>query len=302
MTRYLNILIIILIVSPVALNAQKSRKWKKLRYEVMFGIGAANFLGELGGADKIGTHFINDLEITATRPLFFAGGRYRILENLAYKTGVYWGWLSGSDTKTKEPARNYRNLSFRSPIVEWNNQIEFSIIKEPRSQKYSIQKVPGVGGFFSNFKTNTYIFTGLNLIWFNPKTYYNGEWVALQPLGTEGQGILPTREKYSRVSFSVPIGFGFKWILNRLWCISLEYGYRQTFTDYMDDVSTTYIDKSLFGDPVAAALADRSDGTNVSWTSAGQQRGDSRYTDAYMFMNVCIVYKLRTGRSGRPMF
>ncbi len=296
------LLIIILITSiPLITSAQKSRKWKKLRYEIIGGVGATSFLGELGGADKVGTHFLNDFEISTTRPLFFVGGRYKLYERLAYKTGFFWGWLSGDDKKTKEPARSYRNLSFRSQIIEFNNQLEYSIIKEPRSHKYSIQKVPGSGSWL-NFKTNTYVFTGINVIYFNPKTMYNGKWVALQPLGTEGQGVIDTRKKYSRISVSVPVGLGFKWSLDRLWCIGLEYGYRITFTDYLDDVSKSYVSSNLFQNETTKALADRSDGTNPSWTKAGEQRGDPRYKDAYMFISVNLVYKLRTGRSGRPMF
>ena len=126
---------------------------------------------------------------------------------VAYKTGFFWGMLSGSDVKTNEPARSNRNLSFRSQIVEFNNQIEYSIVKEPKSRKYSIQKAPGMGGF-SNFQTNTYIFTGINVFYFNPQAKYQGNWVSLQPLGTEGQGIIPSRNKYSRVSVSIPFGFG----------------------------------------------------------------------------------------------
>lgn len=310
MRRLLYFLLLFLLVIPVITNAQKSRKWKKMRYEIIAGLGATNFLGELGGADKIGTHFLNDFEISQTRPLLYVGGRYKFYERVAIKTGIFWGWLSGNDNKTKEPARQYRNLSFRSPIVEWNNQIEYSIVKEPRSQKYSIQKVPGITGLL-NFKTNTYIFTGVNVFYFNPKANYNGTWIALQPLGTEGQGILPTRSKYSRVSVSIPIGLGFKWVVTRLWCVGLEYGYRKTFTDYIDDVSKSFVDPGIFNDPVAAALSNRSgelsgneipEGANASWTAPGAKRGDSKYTDSYMFMNVTLVYKLRTSRGGRPMF
>lgn len=272
-----------------------------MRYELIGGIGATSFLGELGGADKIGTHFLNDFEITMTKPLMFVGVRYRVYERVSYKTGFFWGMLSGTDAKTQEPARANRNLSFRSQIIEFNNQIEYSIIPEPKSHKYSIQKVPGMGGFF-NFKTNTYIFTGINLFYFNPQAKYMGNWVSLQPLGTEGQGIIPSRKKYSRVSVSIPVGFGFKWKIDRLWCVGLEYGIRKTFTDYIDDVSTSYVSKNIFDNDVAMNLSDPSDGTNPGWTVSGQQRGQPKYKDAYMFMTVQIVYKLRTGKSGRPMF
>lgn len=300
--RYNIFIIILLAILPSIVFSQKSRKWKKMRYELIYGIGGTGFLGELGGADKIGTHFVNDLEISMTRPLMFAGIRYRITEVISYKGGVYWGWLSGNDKKTEEETRQYRNLHFRSPIVEFNNQIEYSIIKEPRSHKYSIQKVPGMSGS-SFLKTNTYLFTGINVFWFNPKAKYNNQWVALQPLGTEGQGIIESRKKYSRVSVSIPIGAGMKWIVDRQWCVGLEYGLRKTFTDYLDDVSKSYVDKSIFGDnTVAMALSDPSNGSNPGWTAAGEQRGDPRYTDSYMFVTIYVAYKLRTGKGGRPMF
>ena len=40
-----------------------SQQWKKTRKEILFGVGAANLLGDLGGADQIGTHLMKDLEI-----------------------------------------------------------------------------------------------------------------------------------------------------------------------------------------------------------------------------------------------
>ncbi|MGQ9846683.1 MAG: DUF6089 family protein [Bacteroidales bacterium] len=270
-----------------------------MRYEIFYGLGAANFLGELGGANREGTNFVRDLEISMTRPVFSLGFRYRIKETISTKTMLSYGWLRGDDKLTLEKFRHYRNLAFRSPIVEFSNQFEYSIIREKQGHRYNLRRVRGLKGF----KTNTYFFVGFGVIYFNPKNKYNGKWYALQPLGTEGQGLVPTRKKYSRISMCIPYGIGFKYGLNRRLNIGLEFGARKTFSDYLDDVSTTYFDNQMIrearGD-VAAYLADPSDGTHPNWTAAYQQRGDAKDKDSYMFLIINLTYKLYTTRSGLP--
>lgn len=294
-------ILIFIIISSNLTFSQSSSRWKRMRYEVFYGLGSTNFLGELGGADREGTNFVRDLEISMTRPLFNLGVRYRITETVATKGMLSYGWLRGNDALTKETFRNYRNLAFRSPLVEFSNQFEYSIIREKQGHRYNLRRVRGLKGF----KTNTYFFVGFGLIYFNPKNKYNGKWYALQPLGTEGQGLVPTRKKYSRISLCIPYGIGFKYGLNRRSNIGLEFGARKTFSDYLDDVSTTYFDNQIIretrGD-VAAYLADPSDGTHPNWTAAYQQRGDAKDKDSYMFLIINFTYKLYTTRRGLPKF
>ncbi len=282
--------------------SQSSSRWKRMRYEVYIGAGATNFLGELGGANREGTNFVRDLEFSMTRPVLSLGLRYRILETLSNKTMLSYGWVHGDDKTTKEPFRNYRNLNFRSPIVEFSTQFEYSIIKEKQGHRYNLRRVRGLKGF----KTNTYFFVGFGGFYFNPKgKTQDGKWVALQPLGTEGQGLVPTRKKYSRVSICIPYGIGFKYGLNRRWSIGLELGTRKTFTDYIDDVSSTYFDNDMIraqrGD-VAAELADPSNKTHENNTAAYQQRGDGKDKDSYMFLQLNTTIKLYTTRQGMPKF
>lgn len=281
--------------------SQSSSRWKRMRYEVFYGLGATNFLGELGGADQEGTNFVRDLEFSMTRPLLSIGIRYRITETISSKTMLSYGWLRGDDKLTNEQFRHYRNLAFRSPIAEFSNQFEYSIIREKQGHRYNLRRVRGLKGF----KTNTYFFVGFGVIYFNPKNKYNGKWYALQPLGTEGQGLVPTRKKYSRISMCIPYGIGFKYGLNRRLNIGIEFGARKTFSDYIDDVSTTYFDNQMIrearGD-VAAYLADPSDHTFPNQTAAYQQRGDAKDKDAYMFLILNLTYKLYTTRGGLPKF
>ncbi len=285
-----------------AQRRRRSTRWKRTRYEIVYGVGGTNFLGELGGADQIGTDYVKDLEIMMTRPVGQLGIRYKILENLALKGAFSVGMLKGDDKTTTEIHRNNRNLHFRSMIYELDAQLEYSIIREKEGHRYRLRKVRGLKGYL----TNTYFFVGLGGFYFNPKAQASdGKWYALQPLGTEGQGIVETRQPYSRFQMAIPYGIGFKYGLNRKWTIGLEYGMRKTFTDYMDDVSSTYYDNDLFEDPIAAELADpslsRQEG-NYRWTGPNQQRGDSKDKDAYMFLFISATYKLKTGRNGMPKF
>ena len=94
-----------------------------------FGFGACNFLGELGGANQIGTHFVKDLEFSLTRPSAQLAYRYKHNSRLAVKVGLYYQLLKGNDNLTQEPFRNNRNLSFKSNLWELSVQGEFYITK-----------------------------------------------------------------------------------------------------------------------------------------------------------------------------
>ncbi len=281
--------------------SQASSRWKRMRYEIYYGIGATNFLGELGGANRIGTNFVRDLEFRMTRPVLSLGVRYRITETISNKTMLSYGWLKGDDKSTTEQFRANRNLNFKANIAEFSTQFEYSIIREKQGHRYNLRRVRGIKGF----KTNTYFFLGIGGFFYNPKgKYVDGTWHSLQPLGTEGQGIVPTRKKYSRFSVCIPYGIGFKYGLNRRWNIGLEYGIRKTFTDYIDDVSTTYFDNQMvrdFSGDVSAYLADPSIIKNGQ-SAAYQQRGDAKDKDTYMFMVINLTVKLYTTRQGMPKF
>ena len=194
-------------------------------------------------------------------------------------------------------------MRFYSPIVELGAQVEYSVIKEKIGHRYNLRRTKGLQQLL---RVNTYIFTGFSGFFFNPKGQDStGTWHALQPLGTEGQGIIPTREPYSRISVAIPFGIGFKYGIGRKLSIGLEYGMRYTFTDYIDDVSTTYIDNDWireFNGDLAAEMADRSLGEVPGLSTPGAQRGNPRNNDAYMFTLITVSYKLNTGRNGLPKF
>ena len=291
-------------------NSFANRK-KKPRPEFIIGFGAANFLGELGGADRVGTFFVRDLEFKATRPSAQIGIRYKFARRFAVKGGFYYNFVDGDDKLTKEPYRQNRNLSFRSNIYELSGQAEFFLTKEQQGARYKIKNAKGI----KNYDFQAYFFVGVGGFYFNPQAQYHGNWVDLQPLGTEGQGLPGQPKKYSRFSVCIPYGLGVKDAINKEWSIGLEAGMRKTFTDYIDDVSTNYYDNAKLRAArgnMAADLADPSllhypaslggDATGANQTSAGQVRGHPKHKDAYFFLNITASYKIPSKHRTRSKF
>jgi hypothetical protein len=274
-----------------------SQQWKKTRQEVIFGLGAANILGDLGGADQVGTHLMRDLEISMTRPLIQSGYRYKLSPTMAVRGNLTWFRLAGNDQLTNEPARNNRNLSFRSDFWELSAYYEYSIIEEKIKGRYAKRgkKVP----------LNLYVFGGVSSFYFNPKGQLNGRWYALHPLGTEGQGLPGGAKPYSRVQIAIPLGIGVKYPINKEFSVGLEYSMRKTFTDYLDDVSTNYYDKEAIrasrGD-IAAYFADPTEDKIKGGTNPGEKRGDPAYKDSFLHVSFYASYKLTGVSKSRVKF
>lgn len=294
-------IVIFLLIATLSTSAQRRIRSK---YEWVYGVGASAFLGELGGADREGSNFVRDYEASTTRSVLALGLRRRLSRFSFAKANVFYGYVNGSDVLTDEYFRNKRNLSFRSPIFELSGQYEFSLIKERQGALYKIKNARG-----KKNNIQVYAFGGGGVFFFNPQTKYLGSWVNLQPLGTEGQGLPGMPKKYSRINFALLYGGGLKYGIDRKTSIGVELGFRKTFTDYIDDVSTDYYPdmaefRSLKGD-LAADLADRSDGQTFSQPDgdgSGAQRGQPKNKDFYGFMTVSVNYKMLYKRKTRSKF
>ena len=181
------LLILFLFIIPICASAQYGNKVKKKSdnsfvnkknkpsRQIVVGIGACNFLGELGGANQIGTHFVKDFEFSMTRPSAALGYRYKFNRFFALKGGLYYCMESGNDNTTKEPFRQNRNLSFRSNIFELSGQGEFYFTKEQQGHLYRIKNAKGK----KSYDIQAYIFGGAGVFHFNPQAKYQGRWVYL---------------------------------------------------------------------------------------------------------------------------
>ncbi|MCI5059305.1 MAG: hypothetical protein MRY83_24540 [Flavobacteriales bacterium] len=301
----LSILLCTVISAASGQGLFKGNYWKQFRKEIVGGVGASNFLGELGGKDQVGTDFLQDFEFLATRYVVQGGFRYYIFRSLSAKGAVHYGRLYGNDNLTSEPFRRNRNLHFRSDIVELSVQGEYHILEERTGTKYKIRGMKGGRSFI----VGLYGFVGVGGYYNNAKgEYLDGKWYSLQPLGTEGQGLEGRASKYKRVGISFPMGLGLRYSINTQWKIGLEVGWRKTFDDYLDDVSGTYYFQDEIreanGD-VAAYFADPNlgeqllGGPNLCQTCAGEPRGDANDFDSYMFATVNAYYKLYKRRGFR---
>ena len=107
-----------------------AQRWKRQRVEYSFGLGASNFLGDLGGRDQVGSDFIQDYEWAATRYAASLGYRYQIANDWYVKGNFVYALVSGDDDLTEEPARARRQLNFKSNIFELSAQLEYMLVKQ----------------------------------------------------------------------------------------------------------------------------------------------------------------------------
>ena len=129
---------------------------------------------------------------------------------------------------------------------------------------------------------------GIGAAFFNPKAELNGNYEELQPLQTEG-------EDYGKVALVFPAGAGINYRASYEWSFGLEASYRFTTTDYLDDVSTTYIDNASFTNPIARQLADRGPELGAPLREAGDQRGDPDNNDGYFLVQAKVYYHFNQG-------
>jgi hypothetical protein len=208
--------------------------------------------------------------------------RYNFNDRVAFKGNILYGRVYAHDEDSDSEWQRNRNLHFRSDIFEISGQIEINFLT------YEI------GDRRRNY--TPYLFAGIGVFRFNPQAELNGRWFDLQPLGTEGQGIDGFEDRYVLTQLSIPFGIGYKFNLWGSFGAAIEWGIRRTFTDYLDDVSTIYVDQAILVEengPLAAELADRSlvtlgpDGTNTD-----MQRGETNRNDWYIFTGFMVTYKI----------
>lgn len=213
-----------------------------------------------------------------------AGASIQLTRHLHVRSELTYGKLRAYDKQYSLYPK--RNLSFYSHISEINFCLEYDIIS-------------------ADHKFNPYFFSGVGLFHFNPYTFtQTGLKVYLQPLGTEGQGLpeYPDKSPYDLTQKNIVFGAGFKYRVSSQWSVALEFNSRYLFTDYLDDVSSSYpIEADLVnhGRSLAAELSFRSDELDPSQTFPdGKPRGNSNETDNYYTSMVKIIYTIPEGNFG----
>jgi hypothetical protein len=239
----------------------------------VFG-GFANYQGDLQG---------KRFTLQQSHPAFGAGLIYQISEKWYARGNVTFGTVSGNDKKNTE--NTIRNLSFSSPVTDIHLGLEYN--------------------FFSLYQTSVtpYIFAGISHFSFKPSALdSSGNQVFLQPLSTEGQGFYQNRKPYKLNQFAIPFGGGVKFAFSDNFRVGVEVGLRKTNTDYLDDVSTTFVDEGLLlanRGQKAVDLAFRSDElkSGLNYPAAGTQRGGAKNKDWYYFSGINLSIRLNGNKA-----
>lgn len=205
--------------------------------------------------------------------------RYHVNSRVAVRGALRYGKVEGYDSDSNDPYKQQRNFSFESQIFEFSAGVEFNFLN---------YKLGNDEYFFT-----PYMFLDLGVFKMDPKTNYNGEMVKLRGIGTEGQGSnLTDLKRYPLVQFVIPFGIGFKINLGKKAALTLEYGLRKTFTDYLDDVGGgDFLDRedlALQNGNIAAQLSDRS-ANDVKMTG---KRGNPATKDWYSMFGIGVTFKL----------
>ncbi|MFY8032975.1 MAG: DUF6089 family protein, partial [Flexibacteraceae bacterium] len=267
MKKSLLFLILTLFVAGMAIESAEAQPKRKKRrksagrgmpkrskyFSFGGGVGYNNYFGDLSPANGIGSSSFNGVNL-----YFGAVGEYRFHPNFSARAGLAYTMISASDASAdpsgdaSTKGRYSRNLHFRNNMIEFSSMITANIFPVNR-------------GYLKRAKVNPYVFMGLNVFTNNPqaRAYGKGDagdWINLRELKTEGQGTSTGPQAYPGIQLGIPFGLGVKFAITRKIDISFELGYRFTFSNYLDDVGSSYLSEAEMraANPTTVRMSNRS--------------------------------------------
>lgn len=289
------------LVVAVCATAPSANLYAQYSWDIGGHLGAANYLGDIGGKEQTRRDFVMDMKLRQTRWTLGGFARYRVNRAFSLNVGLMYLRIQGSDTYSLNPARVGRNLNFRNDMFELYGRGELTL--------YQDNDLGGRGRYRNDFRLFAY--AGVAGFYSNPKGRLNneGSWVALRGMNTE-------LVAYSPIGLAIPVGVGFHFTVDRRHRIGWDFGWRTTFTDYLDDVSTVYAAPGLLADQQAIDFANqrphldpggftpgpsdvitaRGDLVTVPDArnyTAGAKRGDPTHNDSYLTTTFTYSYVLR---------
>ena len=244
------------------------------KFSVNLFAGASNYQGDL--QDK---RFM-------FKPAHLAGGlglSYDLNDHFTLRSGIVFGKISADD---KSGRNNVRNLNFISGLTDVHVGLQYYITP------------------LADHALTPYVFAGVAVFHYNPYTHdTSGTKYFLRPLSTEGQGFVDGKNYYELTQIAIPFGGGVKLSLSDNINVGLELGLRKLFTDYLDDVSTEYVDQALLvtnRGTKASELAYRGGElkTGGVYPVAGTMRGGPKNKDWYYFTGLTLSFRLGNGSGG----
>ena len=236
-----------------------------------------HFSTRLGLAGYNGDLKAKPITVSQSKPMLSIGARYDLTEHIAARSYLTYGALKADDKKGTT-VMQMRNLSFETKLLDFELGAQYNILN------------------LNDHWWTPYVFAGVGFFHFNPYTMdASNTKVYLKPLATEGQGVVANRPAYKLTQFSIPFGLGGDYLLDEDKKIGLEFGYRLTNTDYIDDVSTTYADPAILvasHGQSSADLAWRGDEyNNAPYPATGTERGSAKYKDGYYYVALTFTFR-----------
>ncbi|MDA1335485.1 MAG: DUF6089 family protein [Bacteroidetes bacterium] len=256
--------------------AQSQRQFQQSK-ELGLALGTAYYLGDINPGNHLGGRLSAGF-----------GGYYRhnLSTRIAIRVNYFNCRIEAWDADSRDEWQQNRNLHFRNDIGELAALVEIN---------YLDHQLGNAGDRFTAF-----LYGGIGVYNHMPEAEIDGQWIPLQPLGTEGQGTswaeANSIDSYGTTGVSLPIGFGFKSNLGPFATFCFDWGVRKTWTDYLDDVSGIYADREVLmleSGPMTALMSDRSEvpeGGNAN--QAGLQRGDPSRSDVYGFLSASLSFRI----------
>jgi hypothetical protein len=237
---------------------------KAQRVEFGLSAGVANYVGDLAPT----------MVMSETKPMAGFFGRYILSSSFAWVASASFTTLSGADANFS--VNKQRNLSFKTNISEYATVLEFNYLK--------------FGKGILDKKFTSYLYGGIGLLAFNPTAEFNGQTYDLRPFRTEGVN-------YGTTTVVLPFGMGIKWRFNKHFSFESNFGFRRTYTDYLDDVSFRYVDfaqQQQTTGTTGAILSDRSAELNNGepMFKQGHRRGNADFRDWYAAFNISLTYRI----------
>ncbi|MDA9835705.1 hypothetical protein N9C00_01990 [Flavobacteriales bacterium] len=259
------------------------------RWDVGVSSGTGNYLGEIGGKELPGRDLFFDLHLDQSKFSSHLFARYRFNNITSVRVSFGTVFIKDTDAASTNPGRVARNAHFRNTIYEGTVRVQGVFWARPNLLPYKFRRrvsgeVYGIAGF-TLFKHNpqarltrtaaeSHYESGL--ITTNPDSYDYDLWYNLRKYQTGGVA-------YSQLSIAIPMGIGAGVTLNNDWRFAFEMVWSVTFTDFLDDLSTTYTDTENLND--IGIILSRPSGLPYS---SGSQRGNPGRNDAYGTLQVSV--------------
>ncbi len=274
------ILLSIALFLPFCLQAQSydfSHIGAMEHHEIGLTVGVANYYGDL--QPKLFPNY-------GYQPMVGIVYKYFVSPHIGFRVQASYTNLTAADSLSDIPTNKERNLSFATHLFEFSGAMEINFLP--------IEVM--------RHKATPYIFGGVGAFYFNPRAQdAAGDIVYLRPLSTEGEGLpmYPDRKQYSLVNIAFPFGGGFKFFIGKTLMLTTEIGFRYTNTDYIDDVSKSYVNLDTlqaYKGKIAKQMSYRGN-TVANWNgdnpNYGFQRGDDKSNDWYWYGNVTVTIFFR---------